>query len=77
MKAYIAGPVTVLMVYRSLKKKSLTPLGTAAAVVTAVAHAYHPWNMPFVLLIVFFLAGTRATNVRDASLGPLGCTGAD
>ena len=63
MKAYIAGPVTCLMVYHALKKKSLTPLGTVAAVATAVAHAWHPWNMPFVLLIVFFLAGTRATNV--------------
>jgi uncharacterized protein (TIGR00297 family) len=64
MKAYIAGPITLLMVYRSLKKKSLTPLGTVAATVTAVAHAYHPWNMPFVLLIVFFLAGTRVTRIK-------------
>lgn len=24
----------------------------------------HPWNLPFVLLVVFFLAGTRATHIK-------------
>lgn len=26
--------------------------------------AAHPWNLPFVLLVVFFLAGTRATHIK-------------
>ena len=63
MKAIIAGPVIALLVYRAHAKKSLTPGGIVAAIVTAIAHAVHPWNLPFVLLVVFFLAGTRATHV--------------
>jgi carbon catabolite-derepressing protein kinase len=63
MKAIIAGPITAIMVYRAIKKKSLTPLATVAAILTAIAHAYHPWNMPLVLLMVFFFTGTRVTHV--------------
>ncbi len=63
MKPIIAIPATLLLVYRAYSKKSLTPGGILAATLTAIAHAIHPWNLPFVLLIVFFLAGTRATHV--------------
>ena len=63
MKAVIAGPVIVAIVYRAWSHKSLTPTGCVAAVLTAIAHAIHPWNLPFVLLMVFFLAGTRVTKV--------------
>lgn len=68
MKATIAVPATLALLYRSYSKKSLTPAGIVAAVLTAVAHAAHPWNLPFVLLGVFFLAGTRATHVRGEPL---------
>ncbi|KAE8453925.1 hypothetical protein EG329_007701 [Mollisiaceae sp. DMI_Dod_QoI] len=64
MKAYIAVPVTLAMVYRAWSHQSLTPAGILAAVLTAVAHAIHPWNLPYALLIVFFLAGTRVTKVK-------------
>jgi uncharacterized membrane protein len=64
MKAIIAVPVTLAMVYRAWSHKSLTPLGIVTAVLTAAAHAVHPWSLPFALLIVFFLAGTRVTKVR-------------
>ncbi|CZR60640.1 probable transmembrane protein 19 [Phialocephala subalpina] len=64
MKAYIAVPVTLAMVYRAWSHKSLTPAGIVAAVLTATAHAVHPWSLPFALLIVFFLAGTRVTKVK-------------
>ncbi len=64
MKAIIAVPATLALIYRAHSKKSLTPAGLVAATLTAVAHAVHPWNLPFVLLVVFFLAGTRVTNVR-------------
>ncbi|KAI1081366.1 integral membrane protein DUF92 [Whalleya microplaca] len=64
MKAIIAVPATLALVYRAHSHNSLTPLGIFAAVLTAAAHAVHPWNLPFVLLIVFFLAGTRATAVK-------------
>lgn len=67
MKAYIAVPVTLVMVYRAWSHQSLTPAGIVAAVLTATAHAIHPWSLPFALLIVFFLAGTRVTKVGAAS----------
>ncbi|KAK5661291.1 hypothetical protein OQA88_11186 [Cercophora sp. LCS_1] len=65
MRAVIAGPAIAALVYRAYSKKSLTPGGIFAAFLTAVAHAVHPWNLPFVLLVVFFLAGTRATHVKE------------
>ncbi|KAH8178925.1 integral membrane protein DUF92 domain-containing protein [Sarocladium implicatum] len=61
----IAGPVTALLVYRAISKKSLTNAGVVVAALTALAHAYHPWNTPFALLCVFFLAGTRVTHVKE------------
>ena len=63
MKPLIAVPATCALIYRAWSKKSLTPAGLVAATLTAIAHAYHPWNLPFVLLCVFFLAGTRVTHV--------------
>ncbi|KAK0720632.1 integral membrane protein DUF92 [Lasiosphaeris hirsuta] len=65
MRAIIAGPAIALLCYRAYSKNSLTPAGIFAAFLTAVAHAVHPWNLPFVLLVVFFLAGTRATHVKE------------
>jgi uncharacterized membrane protein len=67
MKAIIAVPATLALVYRAWSHKSLTPAGIVAAALTAVAHAIHPWNLPFVLLVVFFLAGTRVTKVFQTS----------
>lgn len=64
MRLVIAAPAICGLVYRAWSKNSLTPAGIAAATLTAIAHAYHPWNLPFVLLCVFFLAGTRVTHVR-------------
>ncbi|KAH6675418.1 integral membrane protein DUF92 [Halenospora varia] len=64
MKAIIAVPAILALVYRAWSHKSLTPAGIVAAVLTATAHAVHPWNLPFALLIVFFLAGTRVTKVK-------------
>jgi uncharacterized membrane protein len=64
MKAIFAVPATLVLCYRAWSHKSLTPAGIFAAALTAVAHAVHPWNLPFVLLVVFFLAGTRVTKVQ-------------
>ncbi|KAI4864438.1 integral membrane protein DUF92-domain-containing protein [Hypoxylon rubiginosum] len=64
MKAVIAVPATLALVYRAYSHKSLTPLGILTAALTAAAHAVHPWNLPFVLLCVFFLAGTRVTKIK-------------
>lgn len=65
MKPVIAIPATLALVYRAYSKKSLTPSGLFAATLTAIAHAVHPWNLPFVLLAVFFLAGSRVTHVKE------------
>ncbi|KAI0152924.1 integral membrane protein DUF92-domain-containing protein [Xylariaceae sp. FL1272] len=64
MKAIIAIPATLGLCYRAYSHNSLTPLGIAVAALTAFAHAVHPWNLPFVLLGVFFLAGSRATSIK-------------
>ncbi|KAI1767195.1 integral membrane protein DUF92-domain-containing protein [Hypoxylon sp. FL1150] len=64
MKAIIAVPATLALVYRAYSHNSLTPLGILTAALTAAAHAVHPWNLPFVLLCVFFLAGTRVTKIK-------------
>lgn len=65
MQPIIAIPAIVLLCYRAYSNKSLTPAGIFAAFLTAVAHSVHPWNLPFVLLVVFFLAGTRVTHIKD------------
>lgn len=65
MKPIIAGPALGLMIYRAYSKKSLTTGGLIAATLTGIAHAVHPWNLPFVLLCVFFLAGTRVTHIKE------------
>ncbi|KAH8879987.1 hypothetical protein GQ53DRAFT_17145 [Thozetella sp. PMI_491] len=65
MRPIIAVPAIAALVYRAYSKKSLTPAGIFVAFLTAVAHAVHPWNLPFVLLAVFFLAATRATHVKE------------
>ncbi|KAK2595132.1 hypothetical protein QQS21_007158 [Conoideocrella luteorostrata] len=65
MKPIIAVPAILALVLRAWSKNSLTPAGIFAATLTAIAHAYHPWNLPFALLCVFFLAGTRVTHVKE------------
>ncbi|KAN0108682.1 Integral membrane protein DUF92 domain containing protein [Hyaloscypha variabilis] len=64
MKAIIAVPITLGIIYRAWSHQTLTPTAIVAAGLTAAAHAVHPWSLPFVLLMVFFLAGTRVTKVK-------------
>ncbi|KAM0333324.1 hypothetical protein ACHAQA_001985 [Verticillium albo-atrum] len=68
MQPQIAVPVTLALVAYAHLKKKLTISGIAAAIFTAAVHAYHPWNLPFVLLVVFFLAGTRIKQNYKATL---------
>ncbi|KAI9368047.1 integral membrane protein DUF92-domain-containing protein [Aspergillus egyptiacus] len=56
--------IIVALVHRAYSRKSLTPLGLVAAVLTAIAHAANPWSLPLVLLLVFYLGGTKATKVK-------------
>ncbi|KAF2869742.1 integral membrane protein DUF92-domain-containing protein [Massariosphaeria phaeospora] len=64
MKLTIAVPAISALVYRAWSRKSLTPIGIVTAILTAVAHAVHPWSVFFALLAVFYLAGTAATKVK-------------
>ncbi|CAK7266585.1 hypothetical protein SEPCBS119000_002105 [Sporothrix epigloea] len=66
MKASIAIPATLALVYRAYSSKSLTPGGIFVAALTAIAHAVHPWNLPFFLLVVFYLAGSRVTKIKQS-----------
>lgn len=59
----IAVPAVSILVYRAWSRKTLTPAGILAASLTAVVHVLHPWIAPFLLLAVFYLAGSRATKV--------------
>lgn len=63
MKPLLSIPLTILLVYRAWSRKSLTTLGLLAAAITAIVHAIHPWSLPFTLLCVFYLAGTKVTKV--------------
>jgi len=64
MKPYLAVPAIAALVYRAYSRKSLTPVGILTAFATAIVHAIHPWSVFFVLLAVFFLAGTTVTKVK-------------
>ncbi|RMJ21018.1 DUF92 domain-containing protein [Aspergillus sp. HF37] len=66
MNPLLAVPAILLLVHRAWSRQSLTPLGLAAAAGTAVIHALHPSPTPFALLVVFYLAGTKATKVNHA-----------
>ncbi|OJJ04311.1 hypothetical protein ASPVEDRAFT_85713 [Aspergillus versicolor CBS 583.65] len=64
MKPFLAVPIIAALLHRAWSRKSLTPLGLAAAALTAVAHALNPWSLPLFLLLVFYLGGTKATKVK-------------
>ena len=64
MQPTVAVPAVAALVYRAYSRKSLTPVGIAVAFATAVVHVLHPWSVFFVLLAVFFLAGSTVTKVR-------------
>ena len=79
MNPLFATPAILLLVYRAWSRKSLTPLGLVAAALTAVIHALHPSSIPFILLVAFYLAGTKATKVNHAlkKLLTLSATGSE
>ncbi|KAG0635017.1 integral membrane protein DUF92-domain-containing protein [Tuber brumale] len=64
MNLILASSATTFLVVRALSRKSLTPTGVLFAVLTAIIHALHPWNLPFVLLISFYALATAATKVK-------------
>ena len=68
MQPLIAVPAIAALLYRAWSHRSLTPAGIVVAGLTAVIHAIHPWSIFFVLLGIFFLAGTAVTKVSSWAL---------
>ncbi|KAL3454911.1 integral membrane protein DUF92-domain-containing protein, partial [Aspergillus heterothallicus] len=64
MQPLIAVPIIVLLLHRAYSRKSLTPFGIVVAGLTAIAHALNPWSLPLILLLVFYVGGTKATKVK-------------
>ncbi|KAF2431067.1 hypothetical protein EJ08DRAFT_587947 [Tothia fuscella] len=64
MNPWLAGLAILALVYRAYSRNSLTPLGISVAILTAIAHAIHPWSVFLALLIVFFLSGTAVTKIK-------------
>ena len=64
MNLLLFGLSLTALVYRAYIGRQLTPAGVAAAVATACVHGFHSWNLPFVLLITFYLLGTAATRAK-------------
>ncbi|KAL7267379.1 hypothetical protein RUND412_010041 [Rhizina undulata] len=64
MNLIFAALATAFLVFRAIYRKGLTPLGIAAAVLTAGVHALHPSNAPFASLIAMYFLATFATRVK-------------
>ena len=64
MNLIFAFLATTFLVVRAVSRNSLTPIGILSAVLTAIIHALHPWNLPFVLLLAFYFLAIRATRVK-------------
>ncbi|CRG83811.1 hypothetical protein PISL3812_01167 [Talaromyces islandicus] len=60
----IAVPAVTGLAYRAYSRKSLTPVGSLVALISAAVHTIHPWLTPFILLAVFYFGGSRATKVK-------------
>jgi uncharacterized membrane protein len=68
MQPLLAVPIIAALLHRAYSRKSLTPLGLVVAGLTAIAHALNPWSLPLILLLVFYVGGTKATKVHFTSL---------
>ncbi|KAF4220689.1 hypothetical protein CNMCM8980_001644 [Aspergillus fumigatiaffinis] len=79
MKPILAVPAVLALAHRAWSRKTLTPVGIIAAVLTAIAHVVHPWSAPFALLAVFYLGGSKVTKVKHEvkSRLTLSATGAE
>ncbi|KAL2793818.1 integral membrane protein DUF92-domain-containing protein [Aspergillus keveii] len=64
MQPFLAVPIIAALLHRAYSRKSLTPLGLVVAGLTAIAHALNPWSLPLILLLVFYVGGTKATKVK-------------
>ena len=69
VRVWPLGCIAALSV-RAYRKKTLTPLGVATAIVVSSLYSIHPWGVFLVMLLSFYLTSTFFTKVlfRDSSL---------
>ncbi|TGZ79231.1 hypothetical protein EX30DRAFT_365379 [Ascodesmis nigricans] len=66
MNVLLFFTLTTALVLRAHTRKSLTPGGIFAAILTAFLHGLHPTPTPFLLLITFYTLGTLSTKLHHA-----------
>ena len=62
VRVWPLGCIAALSV-RAYRKKTLTPLGVATAIVVSSLYSIHPWGVFLVMLLSFYLTSTFFTKV--------------
>jgi uncharacterized membrane protein len=62
MRLWPLGCIAALSV-RAYRRKQLTPLGVATAIVVSSLYTVHPWGVFLVQLLTFYVTGTQLTKV--------------
>jgi hypothetical protein len=71
MRLWSLGCIAALSV-RAHRRKQLTPLGIATAVIVSSLYTVHPWGVFIVQLLAFYVTGTQLTKVpKKQGLGGL------
>ena len=72
MRLWPLGCIAALSV-RAYRKKQLTPLGVATAIVVASLYSVHPWGALLFMLMAFYVTATSLTKVPETKL-PANCS---
>ena len=62
MRLWPLGCIAALSV-RAYRRKTLTPLGVATAVIVSSLYTIHRWGVFLLLLLAFYITGTSLTKV--------------
>jgi hypothetical protein len=73
MRLWPLGCIAALSV-RAYRRKQLTPLGVATAIIVSSLYTVHPWGVFLVQLLTFYVTGTQLTKVQTTCLGADGST---
>ena len=55
---------------RAHRRKTLTPLGIAAAIVVSSLYSIHPWGVFLLILLIFYVTSTSLTKVFSGTTTP-------
>jgi uncharacterized membrane protein len=67
MRLWPLGCIAALSV-RAYRRKQLTPLGVATAIVVSSLYTVHPWGVFLVQLLAFYVTGTQLTKVKKTNI---------